>query len=431
MAPPQVDRSALAGRIQGFGNVNPPPLEEENAKTVAKRAMGRLGDVVGEEVLMTVEDFREKGAVGAVKDAVLDAGDLLVDGVAGVFGWLRGDPPEPEEADEEKSAAAQAALTNGPGGAAYGVSQASPTGGINAVWVMPEEADPATLAELARSQVPAGVQPYQPQGYGMPPQHQYNQPMHIPGGPMIAPYQAPGSSIPGGPSIAPYQPRADPRARPPPFVPGAAAYGGSQGSYPGAMGGFPGAPGAFGAPPAPQPASGLSRVKGVVDQVVKGQIIPGPEVAKRLLSQCSAAGINSSKLGELLTESARRLYLGLDGSPETADASLARILGITDALAQQSDNALARGAVHSVVAGASEELLSLRSSAAHRAAVEPMLRRIGLVKEAPVQEVDLLGEGPPSSAQSTDLLGDSCPSASVDLLGAGEPSKPSGGDLLF
>lgn len=29
------------------------------------------------------QDFKEKGAVGAVKDAVADAGDILIDGVSG------------------------------------------------------------------------------------------------------------------------------------------------------------------------------------------------------------------------------------------------------------------------------------------------------------------------------------------------------------
>ncbi|CAJ1409202.1 unnamed protein product [Effrenium voratum] len=127
----------LAQRIQGFGNVNPPPLEEENASNVAKRAVRNLGDMVGEEVALTVQDFKEKGAVGAVKDAVADAGDILIDGVSGIVGWFRGEPLEEEETDASKDA--QKVLANGPRGAAYGVSQASPSGGINAVWVMPEE----------------------------------------------------------------------------------------------------------------------------------------------------------------------------------------------------------------------------------------------------------------------------------------------------
>ena len=69
--------------------------------TVAKRAVRNLGDMVGEEVAMTVQvrvaemgavhssarflitkcqDFKEKGAVGAVKDAVADVPCLAYGG---------------------------------------------------------------------------------------------------------------------------------------------------------------------------------------------------------------------------------------------------------------------------------------------------------------------------------------------------------------
>lgn len=50
------DRQVLAQRIQGFGNVNPPPLEEESAGTMAKRAVRNLGGMVGEEVALTVQE---------------------------------------------------------------------------------------------------------------------------------------------------------------------------------------------------------------------------------------------------------------------------------------------------------------------------------------------------------------------------------------
>lgn len=76
---------------------------------LAKRAVGRLGDMIGEEVMLTVEDFREKGAVGAVKDAVADAGDILIDGVSGIIGWVRGDPPL-----EDESVAAEDATKGSP-----------------------------------------------------------------------------------------------------------------------------------------------------------------------------------------------------------------------------------------------------------------------------------------------------------------------------
>lgn len=434
MTPPaQVDRSALAGRIQGFGNVNPPPLEEDNAKTMVKRVATNLGNMVGEEILLTVEDFKEKGAVGAVKDAVFDAGDLVIDGVSSVFGWIRGDPP-PEE-DDEKAEAANSVLAHGPRGAAYGVSQASPTGGINAVWVMPEDADPQMLAEVAsqsRSAGPSNIQPYAPQGS-----------MQIPGGPAIQPYQPNNPmQIPGGPAIAPYQPQGKSGAlgAGAGFVPGSFATSHSRPAGAPSFGtpGF-GAPGygapGFGAAASSQASSGQNLAKGVVDQVASGQTLPGPEVAKRLVGQCSSARMDGAKLAQLISEKARRLYLGLDGSdPAGTDASLARLLALTDALNTLTDK-LAKEAVEKIKDGISEELLSLQSSAKHRQEAEPMLRRLGLLKKAP-EMADLLGDAAPTPAaasNSTDLLGGGA--QETDLLGgalgapAAAPSAP--GDLLF
>ena len=51
---------------------------------MAKKASSYL-PLLLTEVLLTVEDFKEKGPVGAVKDAVADAGDILIDGVSGTF----------------------------------------------------------------------------------------------------------------------------------------------------------------------------------------------------------------------------------------------------------------------------------------------------------------------------------------------------------
>mmetsp|Transcript_74652 Transcript_74652/g.139372 ORF Transcript_74652/g.139372 Transcript_74652/m.139372 type:complete len:391 (+) Transcript_74652:83-1255(+) len=383
--PGQVDRAALAARIQGFGNVNPPPLPEDNASTVAKRAVGNLGDMLGEEVMLTVQDFKEKGAVGAVKDAVADAGDILIDGVSSIFGWVRGDPPE----EEESAAADDAAkvLSQGPRGAAYGVSQASPTGGINAVWVMPEDADPSTMAQLMAEQrqeqqkaMPPGIQPYVAPGSraqvpmpGMPPQA----PMVLPGGQTIAPYQ------PSGPGV-----------RMPPFVPNA-----------------PGAPGFQGSMPS-MAAGGVSSTKTMVEQISKGQIIPGPESAKRLVSQCSATKVTPSQLGDAICERIRRLYLGLDGSVD-ADVGILCLLTLADAL-HSEESRFAKEAAVKVKEGVPEELLSLRSSVANKSKAEPMLTRLGLVQ--PAQEVNLLGD---LSAEA-DLLGNSAgaaPAAEVNLLG--------------
>lgn len=414
MAAGQPDRAMLAQRIQGFGNVNPPPLEEETGANMAKKVMGRLGDMVGEEVMLTVEDFKEKGAVGAVKDAVADAGDILIDGVSGIIGWIRGEPP-PEE-DNEKAEDATKALAYGPNGAAYGISQASPTGGINAVWVMPEEADPAALAQLASQQgvrsvndprVPKNIQPYQPPAGSAsskaPPS--YN-PMQVPGGPVIAPY----TPAPGGPA-----------PRPPPFVPGGnlggpASRWGPAGYAPGVPGSAPGAPGS-------STSSATSGAKGLVDRISKGDVLVGPDVAKRLVSQCNHAKTTAKQLAEMICERSRRLYLGLDGDPSEADASLARLLHFTDVLKQTDSSEFAKTAVEEIKKGVAEEFMSLRSSAKHKDTVTPMLQRLGFLSGAAATETDLLGGAAThSQAQEVDLLGGESASGAVsapaDLLGA-------------
>lgn len=408
MAPPQVPQAqsavALSGRIQGFGNVNPPPLPEDDAKTMAKRAAGRLSDIVGEELVLTVQDFKEKGAVGAVKDAVFDAGDILIDGVSGVFGWLRGDPPPEEEMDEEKSQAAQDVLKNAPRGAAYGVSQASPSGGINAVWVMPEEADPAMLQELARQQAaapPPNVQPYQAPGSSFAPPPYCpggGQPMQIPGGPVIAPYEPPskhGGFVPGMPGMPP--------RLPPGVSPGAFAAP---------------RPGGLGQAPATGGAGGAGRVKALVEQVASGATAAGPEVARRLVGTCSSTQVSAEQLGEALAERARRIYLGLDcSSAADSDGALSRLVALAAALAQQ-DAPLGRQAARLAARKAPEEFQSLRSSAAHRAAVEPHLRALGLAPPA-AECVDLLGGDAPAPQGARGAAPTAA--AQVDLLDVGQP----------
>lgn len=389
---------ALAGRIQGFGNSNPPPVEDETAKTVAKRVANNLGGMLGEEVMLTVQDFKEKGAVGAVKDAVADAGDILIDGVAGVFGWIRGDPPPEEEDDSETAQTAANVLAQGPSGAAYGVSQASPTGGINAVWVMPDEADPAQLAELARQAKPSGpsnIQPYVaqnpmsiPGGPTIQP-YQPNGAVQLPGGPTIQPYVPSSKQIPGGPAIQPYVP-AGPGQRPAPFVPGG-QFGLQQGIN------------------VPKPSDGSSGRRGFVESIAKGDITAGPQSAKRFLSMCTSTKVTGKQAAELICERARRLYLGLDDScGADTDSAIMRLLTLIDALAQES-SPVGKEAAAEAASGISEELLSLQSNAKHRAAAEPMLQRIGIVKGA-------------TTTTTT--------SASMDLLGAAEVSTPQNVDLL-
>ena len=53
---------------------------------MAGQAAEFLADSVGD----MVDDFREKGAVGALKDASVDALDLVLDGVDTVWGWVVG-----------------------------------------------------------------------------------------------------------------------------------------------------------------------------------------------------------------------------------------------------------------------------------------------------------------------------------------------------
>jgi len=419
----------LAGRIQGFGNVNPPAVEEDTGATVAKRAVGRLGDMVGEEVMLTVEDFREKGAVGAVKDAVADAGDILIDGVAAVVGWVRGDPQlEPEDAELQHNEDAALALSHGPPGSAYGVTQASPTGGINAVWVMPEDADPAALAQLVLQQqteqqnnplasqmadprVPRNIQPYDPT-------------LREPRPPLgsaasIAALSAglggAGSFNGHGIDISPYEPAPSGTTatasavaaalmgpRPALNLGGASAVNnrwGPAGYQPGPGGGW-----------ASSPSTSSSSAKGLVERIAKGEVLADAASAKRLVSQCGALKVLASELAGTICERARRLYLGLDaGDPAEADKALLRLLRLAAALAELGSD-FAREAVVGIVREIHEELGSLRSCELHRKEAEPLLRRL-----------DSLGDGKVSVGGSTappeDLLQDAESEVFVDLLG--------------
>lgn len=89
--PHTVERSteaaSLKTRIQGFGNFEPPPEEcDVRANGVAGHAAEFVADSIGD----MVDDFREKGAVTALKDATVDALDLVLDGVDTIWGWVAG-----------------------------------------------------------------------------------------------------------------------------------------------------------------------------------------------------------------------------------------------------------------------------------------------------------------------------------------------------
>lgn len=76
----------LKARCQGFGNFEPPPEAEPKKAGVAGQAAEFVADSIGD----MVDDFREKGAVGALKDATVDALDLVLDGVDTIWGWVAG-----------------------------------------------------------------------------------------------------------------------------------------------------------------------------------------------------------------------------------------------------------------------------------------------------------------------------------------------------
>lgn len=87
----EVASLSVKSKIQGFGNFQPPPDPDElppasGAKGMLDKVVGFVGDAVAD----TVDDFREKGAVGAVRDGIADAADLLVDGVGAVWDFLGG-----------------------------------------------------------------------------------------------------------------------------------------------------------------------------------------------------------------------------------------------------------------------------------------------------------------------------------------------------
>merc|ERR1719399_1828792 len=96
---PAVD---LKSRIQGFGNYQAPPLPEPDVATTAKKVVGNLGNMLGDEISMTVDDFKKKGAIGTVTDTLADAGDLLIDGASWLIGRARGEEALPPEMDEKQ-----------------------------------------------------------------------------------------------------------------------------------------------------------------------------------------------------------------------------------------------------------------------------------------------------------------------------------------
>jgi len=97
----EVHKEAVKQRIQGFGNFEPPP-EEEPTQEGAKGMVNKVAGFVGDAVADTVDDFREKGAAGALRDGVADAADLLLDGVGAIWSFLGGRKNAPQQQEEDR-----------------------------------------------------------------------------------------------------------------------------------------------------------------------------------------------------------------------------------------------------------------------------------------------------------------------------------------
>lgn len=124
----KVEAQNIKQRIQGFGNFEPPP-EEQPAK--ASGVTGQAAEFVADSIGDMVDDFREKGAVGALKDATIDALDLVLDGVDAVWGWVAGKPDDKDQricqpAGQVPGAAGGAAFPAGQFGGAQGSGFAPP-----------------------------------------------------------------------------------------------------------------------------------------------------------------------------------------------------------------------------------------------------------------------------------------------------------------
>ncbi|KAF4674075.1 hypothetical protein FOL47_009754 [Perkinsus chesapeaki] len=65
------------------------PILNNNAPTVASTALHGAADYVGDAIYDVVLDYREKGAVGTLRDATLDAADLVADGLEAAATWMR------------------------------------------------------------------------------------------------------------------------------------------------------------------------------------------------------------------------------------------------------------------------------------------------------------------------------------------------------
>mmetsp|Transcript_8970 Transcript_8970/g.19803 ORF Transcript_8970/g.19803 Transcript_8970/m.19803 type:complete len:461 (-) Transcript_8970:200-1582(-) len=96
--PKEVQASHLQERIQGFGNYAPPP--EEDPEAGSNSLIDKVAGFVGDALADTVDDFRDKGAIGAVKDGMADAADLIADGLSSVWTMFSGRRNQPEVVED-------------------------------------------------------------------------------------------------------------------------------------------------------------------------------------------------------------------------------------------------------------------------------------------------------------------------------------------
>lgn len=78
----------IRAKCEGFGNYMPPP--EKQPATGVAGVVDQMTGFVGDALADTVDDFREKGAIGAVRDGILDSVDIIRDGMGSVWGFLGG-----------------------------------------------------------------------------------------------------------------------------------------------------------------------------------------------------------------------------------------------------------------------------------------------------------------------------------------------------
>lgn len=147
---PSADKASVRARCEGFGNYMPPP-EVEEAPTGVAGLVNEMVGFVGDAVADTVDDFREKGAVGAVRDGIADAADLIMDSVSSVWGLLGGRKVREAQAAEVANR-----------GAAERICQPRAPGSCPAFKYCPPQEEPFVPVDNATVEAPVEPEPLEP-----------------------------------------------------------------------------------------------------------------------------------------------------------------------------------------------------------------------------------------------------------------------------